>query len=307
MRDEKTLYHAVAIVTASLWGTTFISSKILLGEGLSPAEIMCLRFAMAYVCILPFAPRRLFTDNWRDEAMTVLLGITGGSLYFLLENTALVYTQASNVAIIIASTPLLTTLAVHLVSRQERAGRGLYLSSIMSLAGVALVVFNGQFILKLNPKGDVLTIGAALMWVIYSIVILRMKDRYHSLLLTRKVFFYGVLTLLPYFIFHPPGITAAVLTRPVVAGNLLYLGIVASLICYWTWNLAIEKLGAIRATNYLYLNPVVAMITAGAVLGERITPLAVAGTLLILCGVYLAEKLKDRQPAQRKEDARHSE
>ena len=294
MRDEKTLYHAVAIVTASLWGTTFISSKILLGEGLSPAQIMCLRFAMAYICILPFAPRRLWADNLRDEAMMVLLGVTGGSLYFLLENTALVYTQASNVAIIIASTPLLTTLAVHLVSRQERAGRGLYLSSLLSLAGVALVVFNGQFILKLNPRGDLLTLGAAVMWVVYSIAILRMKDRYPSLLITRKIFFYGVATLLPYFLIRSEGLAADTLMRPAVAGNLLYLGIVASLICYWTWNLSIEKLGAIRATNYLYLNPVVAMITAHAVLGERITPLAVAGTALILCGVYLAEKMKSR-------------
>ena len=114
-------------------------------------------------------------------------------------------------------------------------------------------------------------------------------------MITRKVFFYGVLTLIPYFAFVEPfDITLATLSKPVVAGNLLYLGILASLICYWTWNMVIEKLGAIHATNYLYINPIVAMITAHVVLNERITPLAVVGTLLILSGVYLAERGKQK-------------
>ena len=164
-------YHITAALTAAVWGTTFISSKLLLDEGLSPAAIMTLRFALAYVCMLPFLRGRIFADNWRDELQMALLGITGGSLYFLLENTALLYTQASNVAIIIAATPLLTTLAVHRIVRQESAGRRLYICSLISLAGVALVVFNGQFLLKLNPRGDLLTFGAAITWVIYSILV----------------------------------------------------------------------------------------------------------------------------------------
>ena len=222
----------------------------------------------------------------------VVLGITGGSMYFLLENTALVYTQASNVAIIIASTPLLTTLAVHFISRQEKADKRLYACSLLSLVGVALVVLNGEFILKLNPMGDLLTLGAAIMWVIYSIIILKLEGKYHPLMITRKIFFYGVLTLAPYFLFEPWSVEWQMLADKTVAVNLLFLGIVASLICYWSWNIVIEKLGAIHATNYLYINPIVAMITAYAVLHERITPLAIVGTALILLGVYMAERKK---------------
>lgn len=170
------LYHVVAILTSAVWGTTFVSSKLLLEEGMTPAEIMFLRFAMAYVCMIPFIKGKLFCNNWRDEALMMLLGISGGSLYFLLENSALLYTQASNVAIIIAATPLLTTLAVHLISHQEKVSKRLYGYSLLSLSGVALVVFNGEFILKLNPLGDILTLGAALMWVIYSIVVVKWKS-----------------------------------------------------------------------------------------------------------------------------------
>ncbi len=284
------LYHVVAILTSAVWGTTFVSSKLLLEEGMTPAEIMFLRFAMAYVCMIPFIKGKLFCDNWRDEALMMLLGISGGSLYFLLENSALLYTQASNVAIIIAATPLLTTLAVHLISHQEKVSKRLYGYSLLSLSGVALVVFNGEFILKLNPLGDILTLGAALMWVIYSIVVVKMEKRYDSLMITRKVFFYGVLTLLPYFAIEPFGVTIEMLTNPIVIGNLLFLGLLASLICYWTWNVVIIKLGAVRSTNYLYINPIVAMITSYFVLNEHITSLAIIGTALILTGMYLAQR-----------------
>lgn len=284
------IFHILAIATAALWGTTFVSSKLLLNEGLSPAEIMTLRFVVAYVSILPFKRGKWLCDSWKDEFQMVVLGITGGSIYFLLENTALLYTQASNVAIIIAATPLLTTLAIHFISRQERVVASLYRYSLLSLLGVALVVFNGEFILKLSPIGDLLTLGAAIMWVIYSIVVLRLQERYDSLMITRKVFFYGIITLVPYFAIEPFTVAWGQLAKPVVAWNLLYLGVVASLLCYWAWNLVIEKLGAVRATNYLYINPIVALITSWAVLDERITWLALVGTGLILAGVYLAER-----------------
>lgn len=286
------IYHILAIITSAIWGTTFISSKLLLQEGLSPAAIMMLRFVLAYVLMLPFVKGKWFCRSLKDELLMVLLGISGGSLYFLLENTALVYTQASNVAIIIAATPLLTMLTVNLLDRGKGASKKLYGYSLMSLAGVALVILNGNFVLKLNPIGDLLTFGAVVTWVIYSIIIAKVQDKYSSWMITRKIFFYGVVTLLPYFLVEPWGVTWEMMARPMVWGNIAYLGVLASLGCYMTWNIVIKRLGAVDATNYLYINPIVAMITANLLLGERITPLAIAGTALILVGVYLAERKK---------------
>lgn len=282
----------MAILTSAIWGTTFISSKLLLQEGLSPAAIMILRFVLAYVLMLPFVRGKWFCKSLKDELLMVLLGISGGSLYFLLENTALVYTQASNVAIIIAATPLLTMLTVNLLDRGKGASKRLYGYSLMSLAGVALVILNGNFVLKLNPIGDLLTFGAVVTWVIYSIIIAKVQERYSSWMITRKIFFYGVVTLLPYFLIEPWDVTWEMMSRPMVWGNIAYLGVLASLGCYMTWNIVIKRLGAVDATNYLYINPIVAMITANLLLGERITPLAIAGTALILVGVYLAERKK---------------
>lgn len=286
----KSIYHLAAIFTAIVWGATFVSSKVLLEAGFTPALIMVIRFTMAYICLLPFWRGKFLCNNVRDELMMLLLGVSGGSLYFLLENSALLYTQASNVAIIIAATPLLTTLAVQFVSRQEKATKRFYAYSLLAMAGVALVVFNGEFILKLNPLGDLLTLGASIMWVIYSIAYLKMDGRYHPLMITRKIFFYGVLTLAPYMFYEGWDITWSAFANPVVVGNLIFLGVVASLICYWSWNMVLEKLGAIKATNYLYLNPIVALITSWIVLDERITSLALVGTALILVGMYMAQK-----------------
>ena len=280
----------MAIITSAIWGTTFISSKLLLQEGLSPAAIMILRFVLAYVLMLPFVKGKWLCKSLKDELLMVLLGISGGSLYFLLENTALVYTQASNVAIIIAATPLLTMLIVNLLDRGKGASKRLYGYSLMSLAGVALVILNGNFVLKLNPIGDLLTFGAVVTWVIYSIIIAKVQERYSSWMITRKIFFYGVVTLLPYILIEPWDVTWEMMSRPMVWGNIAYLGVLASLGCYMTWNIVIKRLGAVDATNYLYINPIVAMITANLLLGERITPLAIAGTALILVGVYLAER-----------------
>ena len=286
------IFHILAILTSAIWGTTFISSKLLLQEGLSPAAIMILRFVLAYVLMLPFVRGKWFCKSLKDELLMVLLGISGGSLYFLLENTALVYTQASNVAIIIAATPLLTMLTVNLLDRGKGASKRLYGYSLMSLAGVALVILKGNFVLKLNPIGDLLTFGAVVTWVIYSIIIAKVQERYSSWMITRKIFFYGVVTLLPYFLIEPWDVTWEMMSRPMVWGNIAYLGVLASLGCYMTWNIVIKRLGAVDATNYLYINPIVAMITANLLLGERITPLAIAGTALILVGVYLAERKK---------------
>lgn len=284
------LYHLLALVTAAIWGTTFISTKILLSNGLTPAEIMFLRFGIAYLLLVGFVRRPLTAKSVGDELLMCAAGITGGSLYFLAENTALTYTNASNVAIIIAVTPLLTAIAAHFLSRGERFSRRLAIGSLISLCGVALVVLNGRFVLHLNLKGDLLTLAAAVLWALYSITVMRLQRRYSSLLITRKVFFYGLLTLLPVLLAQPSGFNAEILTRPIVVGNLLFLGIVASLLCYWAWNAAVDRIGSIQASNYLYLNPVVALITAAVILGERITATAIVGTALIMLGVFISER-----------------
>ncbi len=283
-------YHLLALFAVTVWGATFVSTKVLIGYGISPAEIFFVRFLMAYLCILPFTLRKLWADSWRDELALVGIGLTGGSLYFLTENMAVAYAPASNVSLIVCSAPLWTALLLALLYRNERMNRRQIIGSALAFIGMVLVVLNGRFVLQLAPKGDLLALAAALLWMLYSLIIKQIGHRYDALFITRKTFFYGLLTILPWFLHEPLALSWEVLLRPVVAGNLLFLGVVASLICYFVWAVAMRKLGAVRATNYIYLNPLVTIITAALFIHERITPIALLGGALILYGMWKAEK-----------------
>jgi len=284
-------YHLVALFIVIVWGTTFVSTKILLFHGLSPGDIFIYRFILAYAGIC-FVGRRQqwFAGNIKDEFLFMLMGITGGSLYFIAENTALRITLASNVALLVCTAPIFTTIFSHIFLKNEKLNRYLWHGSLLALTGVVFVAFNGRFILQINPLGDLLCLLAALSWAFYTILLKRLEKRYPTLLITRKVFFYGIIFLLPLFIFRPLNMDTAILMQPVVLGNLLYLGIVASLLCYFLWNTAVKKLGAVRTTNYVYLIPLVTLLTSVIVIDETITWITMAGALLILAGVVLSEK-----------------
>lgn len=287
---SKWIYHALAIITVAIWGTTFISTKLLINNGLTPSEIFFYRFLLAYICIWSISYKRLFADNVKDEFLLLLTGLSGGTLYFLTENTALSITLASNVSLIVCTAPILTTLLFHFFGQREAFSRRVLYGSLMALAGVGMVVFNGSFILKISPAGDVLSLIAALMWALYCLVLKRLDGRYPVAFITRKVFFYGILTILPVFLSNPLVWDSALMLRPVVWGNLLFLGFVASMLCFISWNVCVKELGAVQSANYIYIGPPVTLLASAIIINESITWIAVAGCLLILCGVYWAER-----------------
>lgn len=280
-----------AISVCAIWGETFVSSKILLQAGLLPSDIFFIRFCIAYLCMCLFSHARWKAQSWKDELLLLSLGATGGSIYFLSENMALMYSTASNVAILVGTTPLVTALLLSLFYKEERMNRRQVVGSVVAFMGMILVILNGRFVLHLNPKGDILALGASLTWGFYSLIIKRLSVRYDSLFITRKVFGYGIVTLLPYLAFVSPlNIDLNILSRPQVWGNLLYLGFVASMLCYFTWNWALTKLGTVRATNVIYLQSFFTMLFSYLILNERITLMAITGTFVLIVGMAMTAK-----------------
>ncbi len=291
MKLKHGYYHLIAILTVVIWGLTFIATKVLINHGLTPQEIFFYRFLIAYIGIWAISPKRLFATSLKDELWLAAGGIFGGSLYFFTENTALGITQASNVSFIICTAPLLTTiLSLLFYHKSEKATKGLVGGSLLALVGVGLVVFNGSVVLKLSPVGDLLTLLAALSWAFYSLVIKRMTGHYPTVFITRKIFFYGVLTILPAFLLQPLRPDFGMLLQPVVLSNLLFLAVLASLVCYVLWNVVLKQLGTVKASNYIYLNPLVTMVASVIILHEQITWITLMGAACIILGVYLAEK-----------------
>lgn len=299
-------FHALALLVVAIWGVTFVCTKLLIAAGLMPAQIFAIRFALAYlgiwaVCLFRKGQAsRLFADTLLDEAIFVFLGITGGSFYFLTENTALVYTQACNVAFLVCSAPLFTALLTLVVKRfaKGRIAEGLedirlrwplIVGTILALGGMAMVVFERQT-LQLSPKGDLFAIGAAVCWALYSIFMAQMTSQYGALFATRKVFFYGLLTIIPFLLNGDRATVLSALSQPSVIFNLLFLGLVASLACFIVWNKVMSKLGNFTSTCYVYLNPFFTLVTSMIILGERMTLVSAAGSLAIVLGVILSGK-----------------
>ena len=296
MKQSTLIYHLTAFLVVAIWGSTFVCTKILLVNGLTAAQIFTLRFIIAYVLLLAFSlTRRSFrcwADTWRDELIMAALGLTGGTLYFLTENSAMNYTTTTNTSLIVCCCPLFASLLIGWFYRSERMRPVQVAGTLMAVMGVTAVVLNGRFVLHLSPMGDALALGANLCWAVYSLLMIPANKRYDAVFITRKVFFYGLLFMIPYFMVFPEMPPANVLLRGDILLNLFFLGSIASMACFLAWTWVMHKLGAIVATNYVYLNPLVTILFAWWILSEQITVWFLVGTVLILVGMYLADKRK---------------
>ena len=301
---DRILYHIVAFLVVAVWGVTFVFTKLLLMDGLTAAQIFVMRFVVAYVLLLCYSltrkPFRLLASSWKDELLMVGLGVTGGSLYFLTENSAMIYTTTTNTSLIVCLCPLFAALLIAMFYRSERLHGIQIVGTLIAAIGVVIVVLNGRFVLHLSPLGDSLAFAACLCWAFYSLLMIPATRHYNTVFITRKVFFYGLVSMIPYFIVRPEeaGIfNASILNlRLSTLLNLLFLGCVASMLCFLAWNWVMKKLGAVVVTNYVYFNPVTTVIFARLILSERITLYFIIGTLLILTGMYLCNK-RDKRPS----------
>ncbi len=289
MENSKSAGHLAALFTVLIWGTTFISTKVLLTD-FQPAEILFFRFVLGFLALFLACPRRLKARGCRQELLFAAAGLCGICLYYLLENIALTYTMASNVGVIISVAPFFTAILSQLFRKsEERLGAGFFIGFLVAMAGVVLISFNGTR-LQLNPMGDFLALLAAFVWACYSLLTKEIGGLgYPVILTTRRTFFYGILFMIPaLFLFDVrPG-----LERFAQAGNvlnILYLGLGASALCFVTWNMAVKVLGAVRTSVYIYMVPVITVVTSSLVLKEPVTWASAAGTVLAVVGLFWSE------------------
>ena len=288
MKGKHAAGHFAALLTAVFWGTTFISTKILLAD-FQPVEILFFRFVLGLAALLAIYPRRLKGTSLRQEGTFALAGLCGICLYFLLENIALTCTMASNVGVIISASPFFTAILSHLFLNEEKPPASFFIGFLIAMAGIALIGFNGSR-LELNPAGDLLALLAALIWACYSVLTKKISGYgYHTILTTRRLFCYGILFMLPALFLFDCELDLSRLADPVSLFNILFLGLGASALCFVTWNFAVKALGAVKTSVYLYMVPVITVVTSAAVLHEKITALGAAGTALTLAGLFLSE------------------
>lgn len=282
--------HLASALTVFIWGTTFISTKVLL-RTFSPLEILFIRFAAGYLALWCVYPRRLLLNDRRQEISYAFAGLSGVTLYYLFENVALTFSSASNVGVLVSIAPFFTAILGSIFLQEGKPDARFFLGLAIAMGGVCLISFQGSAGVSIHLTGDLLAIAAAFLWAIYSILSKKIGEfGYPVIANTRRIFFYGLLFMLPMLPFTDFQVSGADLMKTTNLLNLIYLSFGACALCFVTWNFAVTRLGSIKTSMYIYSVPVVTAVFSALILQEIPTRYTILGIALTLAGLFLSQK-----------------
>lgn len=292
--ENRLLPHIAALFTMFVWGLTFVSTKVLL-EYLNPIEILFARTVLGFLALCLLRPRILRTKAKSHELLFAAAGLTGAFGYYLAENTALQFADASFVSVAVSTAPLFTALLGFAFLKEEGFGLRFVAGFIIAISGIALISFQ-EGPAHASPIGVVLCLAGALTWAVYSIIIKRLSSYgYDTIAVTKRVFAWGLAYMVIMLVVTGDAFPLAVLAEPTVLGNLAFLGILASAGCFVTWGYSVKHLGATAASAYIYLQAPITVIWAVILLGEPLTAAIVVGLALVIVGLALSEGLHIRK------------
>src|SRR4051794_4092716 len=269
-----------------LWSLNYATTKYAF-ERWNPLAFSGLRFALAglgMAAIVGVHERGLGVAR-RDVPRVVVAGATGIFLNQLTFNYALDYTAAANVALILGAAPAFTA-AMAMALGHERVRPLHWLALGVSLSGVALVVQGGAGVAGFSFKGDILAIGAALTWAAYSVMMRPLFGRYSAMRLSTLMIIVGAVLMAPISIVqlaHQDFGSLGALRWGSLAYSTIFPLVVTNVL-YFT---ALPRVGAARATLFMYLQPFLGALFAAILLGEEIGAVQIAGGAVIVGGVAL--------------------
>lgn len=291
MKTKKIAGNITGFITVFFWGITYISTKVLL-EVFNPVEILFTRFLMGLIFLVFLYPKPLKIKDKKQEIYFALAGVTGVTLFYLLENIALTYTMASNVGVISALAPFFTGIIGYIfMKNKEKLTKNFFIGFVLALIGVGLISFNGATTFKVNPVGDLLAVASVIIWGIYGNLTRKLGSYgYNTIQVTRRTFIYGILFMLPALKFFDFNIQMSDLLQYKYLFNMVFLGLGASAICFVTWNYTVKVLGAVKASLFIYLIPIITVITSFIFLNERLTRMSSFGIIFAILGLMISNK-----------------
>ncbi|WP_297213216.1 DMT family transporter [uncultured Flavonifractor sp.] len=291
MKNQLALGHMLALAVSVVWGTTYISTKVLL-TAFHPVEILIFRFLLAWAVLFLCSPRPLLPKHLKEELPFLCCGLTGLTFYSMLENYALQFSLASTVGLIISSSPMFTALLLWVCRRARRPGSAFFAGFVLAMAGIALISLAEGESFDCDPIGILLSLGSAVCWGGYGVCLewAHSSSGLSDLQITRKIFFWGLLFTLPFVWGNGLSLELSRFADPVQLGNTVYLGIGASALCFLAWNRASVLIGPIATNVYLYLMPVITVVASVLILQEPVSLLTLAAIVLILTGLMLSQR-----------------
>ena len=259
---------------------------------MSPIQILLYRSVFAYGLLFAMSPRLQTFSSVKNEVLYFLSGLCGITLYFLLENTALLYTYSSNAALLVTASPLFTVLIASFIIKTHAFSKLLLIACVMALVGVALVLAHQPMNLTNGMLGNILALLSGLAWSFFGFANSAIKDELSPMVRMRKVFLYGIITASLYMLVTGEAFINLHAFTPMNLANLLFLGGIASALCFVLWTNANKHLGVVKTSLYIYFIPLIAVLLGVVLLGETITISTILGGILIALAVFLANYKK---------------
>lgn len=306
---------AKAAIAVAAWGASFVATKVALRE-LSPVGLVWARFAIGVVVLgaIVAARRQMAAVRPREVAYFALLGFIGITLHQWLQSNGLVTSEATTTGWIIASTPLFIAILGRVFLR-EPLGPGAVTGILVATAGVLVVASRGELgalsLGRLGAPGDALILLSAPNWAVYTVLARHGLKRHPAARMMFYVMALGWLFTTALLCLGIGGGAAAAVEPeaarggaarlPAVFGDLgrlspagwasvAFLGVICSGLAYVFWHDALERVPASRVGALLYLEPLMTVAVAWAVLGEPVRVAVVFGGLTILAGIWLVER-----------------
>ena len=275
-----------------IWGINFPVMKLALRE-FSPLSFTALRFSLATLLLLGIMRLRgeSFSLARRDLAPIVGLGLIGHTIYQIIFINGLNHTTSSNAALLIATSPIWVAVYGHLLGI-ERNSRLVWAGIFLSFSGTLLLILGGKQEISLaggGLLGDLLILIGAMAWAAYMTGSKLLLGRHSSLKLTALGMLAGTI---PLDLISLPALLSQNWTAISLGawGGVIYSSVFALTVGYVFWYTSVQRIGNARTAIYANLPPVVAVIVAWLVVGDRLALLQGVGGAVVLGGIMLTRK-----------------
>ncbi|MGE7984005.1 DMT family transporter [Solibacillus sp. NPDC093137] len=280
------------ILATLLWGGNFVIGRAVSGD-IPPITLAFLRWIVAFLVFFPIAYQRT-KKEWsalrQHWGVVIVLALTGVAAFNTLVYIGLHYTTSINASLMNSSTPIIIYI-LSFIFLKERLTKFQLLGTLLSLAGVLFIISGGSlqslFSFSFN-KGDLIVLVAVVCWSVYSLLIKKYAGKlpgYSTFLVTIVI---GAIMLLPFAVYEQLTTSQAIVWNASTMGAIIYVGIIASIVAFLSWNTGVVSLGANKAGIYLNFIPLFATIFAVLFLNEQLLLAQVIGGIAVIAGVFIS-------------------
>jgi len=290
LTNTKSFRYLLILLAVIFWGTSFVATKTLLTE-IKPVTIIILRLITAsfLLTFIAIYTKRNFSLNIKSHGWIFILALIA-VFHLWIQVTGLQFTTAANTGWIIGTAPVFMAV-MGLIFFKEKITLLAFGGIILAIFGLLMLIGKGDVtsIGLIENKGDLLVLGSAFTWGVYSMVNKKISLTYSPLMTILYLFLMMAVIIIPFNLNRE--IVSSVINLSITGwAMVLFLGLFCSGIAYVIWAQALRDMESAKVGAFLYLEPLITVLAAWFFLREEITLLMIISGLLITLGVIIVNK-----------------